>query len=275
MSAELPLEPKKAITTADVNQMIWNRYTERGEHVVLFNVPNVVGINSRRYCDAVVIGMWKSSGQLIQGFEIKASRSDWLRELKDVTKSDPFMEQCDRWWLATTDASIAKPDEIPHAWGWMTATRNGLRIQKPAPPLPQHETMMKRLWAFALIRRAFERGSMGSPEFVAMRRELEERKDREVKEAIARAEAGINPRFEELKRLVERFEQDSGMRLDDWRLGNVGKLARAIHEASAGGFRSYRDTLSRQIKTLGDLSEKLQAALDATESPAGELTERE
>jgi len=273
MSAELPLEPEKAITTADVNQMLWNRYTDKGEHVLLFNVPNIVGINSNRYCDAIAVGMWQSSGRLIQGFEIKASRSDWLRELKDVTKADPFIEQCDRWWLVTADASIAKPDEIPLSWGWMTATRSGLRIQKPAQHLPQNETMMKRLWAFALIRRAFERGGKDSPEFAAMKRELEQQKEREIKDAIARATARINPAYQELQDRVEKFERESGMKLDDWRLGNVGKLARAIHAASADGYAGYRKTIERQISSLSELQTKLTAARDAIESPGLELND--
>lgn len=156
MNAELPLEEVKSkpLTAGDVNQMLWNKYTEKGEYVVLFDVPNIVGIRQERRCDAIAIGMWGSTGRLIHGFEVKVSRGDWLREVKDVSKADPFIEQCDRWWLVTGDLSVAKPEEIPAAWGWMNATKTGLRIQRPAQPLPQDETRIRRLWAFALIRRA-------------------------------------------------------------------------------------------------------------------------
>ena len=79
--------------------------------------------------------MWGSSGRLIQGYEVKASRSDWLRELKQTEKSDPFTSRCDRWWLITGSQDIAKLEEIPACWGWMSATAHGLRVQKPAPDL--------------------------------------------------------------------------------------------------------------------------------------------
>lgn len=52
ISAELPLEerPKdKPFTTSQVNSMLWNKYTEKGEYVLLFDVPNVV--NAHRVAD--------------------------------------------------------------------------------------------------------------------------------------------------------------------------------------------------------------------------------
>src|SRR5271170_5898795 len=167
-AAELALEdPADSFQTPAINQMLWNRYTDKGEYVFLFDVPNIVGTNSTRRCDGIALGMWGSTGRLIHGFEVKASRSDWLREVKDVSKADPFIEQCDRWWLVTGHLSIAKPEEIPDAWGWMVATKSGLRIQRPARPLPTDHNL-KRLWAFALIRVAADRGDPKSTEFQAI-----------------------------------------------------------------------------------------------------------
>lgn len=266
---ELPLEPKaKPFTTPEVNQMLWNKYTEKGEYVLLFDVPNVVGVRQERRCDAVAIGMWGSTNRLIHGFEIKVSRSDWLREVKDVSKADPFIEQCDRWWLVTGDASIAKSEEIPEAWGWMTATRTGLRIQRPAKPLPQDEERIRRLWAFALIRRAAERGDVSSSEFQAALQKHRVELDRRAESELKRAIEGAAPAFERLKEKVQAFEDASGMKLEDWRLGNVGKLARKLHTISDDGYGSFTRTLRGQLGQLKVLTERIQEALDALSDPA-------
>lgn len=274
-SAELPLEEakSKAFTTPEVNQMLWNKYTDKGEYVLLFDVPNVVGVRQERRCDAIAIGMWQSTGRLIHGFEVKVSRSDWLREVKDVSKADHFIEQCDRWWLVTGDISVAKPEEIPEAWGWMTATKTGLRIQRPAKPLPQDETRIKRGWAFALIRRAAERGDANSPEFQAQLAKHREQESRRAKDTLDREIARIVPQYEVLQKKVDKFEQDSGMKLDDWRLGNVGKLARKLHAISDDGYRGFNRMLQDQIRSMESLVKNMREALEAVGDPA--LTENE
>lgn len=267
-SAELPLETAKPFSTEAVNKMLWNRYTEKGEYVVLFDVPNIVGLRQERRCDAVAIGMWGSTGHLIHGFEVKVSRGDWLRELRSVKKADPFIEQCDRWWLVTGDAAIAKPDEIPEAWGWMTATRNGLRIQRPAKPLPQDEHRIRRLWAFAMIRKAAEPKGIDSQQYQAMLAKERARIERDAQDRIDREVARAAPHYEELKKQVEDFERDSGMKLGDWRLGNVGKLARQIREMSEHGYGGFTKRLRAQLKELTDLQKRVESALAAIESPA-------
>lgn len=275
-TAELPLEEEtksKPFTTGDVNQMLWNKFTEKGEHVFLFDVPNVVGLRQERRCDGVAIGMWESTGRLIQGFEVKVSRSDWLREVKDVTKADHFIEQCERWWLVTGDISVAKPEEIPEAWGWMNATKTGLRIQRPARQLREKEPHIKRGWAFALIRRAAERGDINAPEVQAILRKHREENDRSAKEKIEREIARSAPKLFELQKKVDEFEKASGMKLDDWRLGNVGKLARHIHAISEDKYSGYTKLLQGQLRALDQLSKETRECIDAFGSP--ELLEKD
>lgn len=269
-TAELQLEdPVKSFATHEINQMLWNRYTEKGEHTLLFDVPNVVGVTSNRRCDAIAIGMWGSSGRLIQGFEVKASRSDWLREVKDVTKADPFIEQCDRWWLVTGHVSIAKPGEIPDAWGWMVATKTGLRVQRPAKPLPQHETMIRRLWAFALIRKAADRSEIAkSPEFQVMLSNAVREAERRETERATREIARQAPDHEALKKKIEKFEAASGMKLEDWKLGNVGKLARRLAALNSHGYLSVGESLKRTVKDLSELSSKASDVLNSLDCPA-------
>ncbi len=62
-------------------------------------IPNGTGYSKTRSMDAIAIGCWKSVGIQIIGFEIKDSRSDWLKELQDPTKSEAWKQYCHAWYL--------------------------------------------------------------------------------------------------------------------------------------------------------------------------------
>lgn len=92
-----------------------------------------------RTIDALVIDLWPSSGHVIEGFEVKVSRSDWLTELKDPSKAEAFRPYCHRWWLVVPDVNIVR-DDLPEGWGLLALDRNGdLRIRRRTThqdPLP-------------------------------------------------------------------------------------------------------------------------------------------
>lgn len=88
-----------------------------------------------RRVDALSIGFWRSTGQRIDGHEIKVSRSDWLRELKDPGKAGPWFDRCHRWWLVVPSVAVARPEELPDGWGLMVPGSKGrrFRVVVPAP----------------------------------------------------------------------------------------------------------------------------------------------
>jgi len=86
-----------------------------------------------RSLDVVAIRMW--SRAVINAFEVKATRSDWLREMRKPEKADAVIGACDHFWLVTAKG-VAKPEEIPEHWGWLVLQPNGkVRSAKAAPPL--------------------------------------------------------------------------------------------------------------------------------------------
>jgi hypothetical protein len=126
---------------------------------------------------------------------------------------------------------------------------------------------MRRLWAFALIRSAAGvDGNSQAFEAAVTRRyaELERQADEKVQREIAR----ISPAFAAMTKKVEEFEKASGMKLEDWRLGNVGKLARRLHEISEDGYGGFTKTLENQLRSLTALSKGIRAALAAVGNPA-------
>lgn len=150
----------------------------------------------------------------------------------------------------------------------MNATKTGLRIQKPAAPLPQDETRIKRLWSFALIRCAVEHRTLDSPEVQAELKKEKERLKNEAESHLKWKMAEVSPAYEKLKKRVEKFESDSGMKLEDWRLGNVGDLARRLHALNEEGYDGFTTTLKRQLIELESLKSRVAEVLEAIGKPA-------
>lgn len=74
--------------------------------------------------------------QVLHGFEVKVSRSDWLAELRDPSKAEAWKRYCDRWWLvAPRNVVDAVRGDLPDDWGLMCPSGNGLRVARQAPLL--------------------------------------------------------------------------------------------------------------------------------------------
>lgn len=111
-------------------------------YVVAEHVRSSAGFDAQRSLDAMVLDLWPSHGLAIHGFEIKCSRSDWLRELADPTKAGAFTPDLDYMWLVVASADMVKPGELPKNWGLLSASRGTLvsrpsaRRLRPAPTQP-------------------------------------------------------------------------------------------------------------------------------------------
>jgi hypothetical protein len=110
-----------------------------------------------RTADFAAVDTYPSSKCAIHGVEVKVSRSDWLRELKDPGKSAACMAWCSHWWLAVPDKAIVADGELPPGWGLLAATeRDGVLCLRAAvkaprravPPIPP-ESLASLLYAVA------------------------------------------------------------------------------------------------------------------------------
>lgn len=114
------------ITTPEIIAKLQSRYPQnRGQWASIVEFEKI---------DFLAVATWQSLGFAVHGHEIKASRSDWLRELKKPYKARFSMARCDYWWLAAP-RGVAKPEEIPMGWGFMELGPNGFRSVLPAPRL--------------------------------------------------------------------------------------------------------------------------------------------
>lgn len=99
--------------------------------------------------DALSIDTWRDSGrgQCLHGYEVKVSRSDFLREVRDHAKHTTWARHCRYWWIVVPHESIAlaagqRPKDawLPHGWGllvlrgrWLQQVRPADRRPDPAP----------------------------------------------------------------------------------------------------------------------------------------------
>ena len=97
------------------------------------HVKNRAGFDAPRCADFIAVDCWPTGGIELHGHEVKVSRSDWLHELKDLTKSEAFRRYMHRWWLVVPDLGIVKPGELPDGWGLLT-------IRKFTSKRPGHHT---------------------------------------------------------------------------------------------------------------------------------------
>jgi hypothetical protein len=112
--------------------------TLHGQHHqewAFFTEVLLVGWEQRSYprIDAIAVGGWRKNGYRVVAYEVKVTRSDWLRELKHPEKREPAEEVADECWFATAPGVI-KDGEVPDGWGLLEVTSTGTRRTIRAAP---------------------------------------------------------------------------------------------------------------------------------------------
>lgn len=120
------------------------------EYATFFEVGDATGGRHSRWADAVSMSCWPSRGLRIYGFEVKASRSDWLREKKKPQKSGAVQRYCHHWVLVTAP-DVVHDGELPPTWGHMVLASGRLRTEV-APPLLE-PTPLEAPFVAAMLRR--------------------------------------------------------------------------------------------------------------------------
>jgi len=91
--------------------------------------------HSGRRADAVHIGLWASRGAgIVEVCELKVSRADWLRELKDPKKAEAWWPYCNIFWLVVPHEGIVQDGELPKGWGLMMPGTRGRKFKVLVKP---------------------------------------------------------------------------------------------------------------------------------------------
>jgi len=244
------------VVLTDSKEIIYalkNKYSpEVGEWAFLEQVGKSISDSYNTWADAIVVGMWKSRGHEIIGFEVKTSRQDWLREKRKPSKADGVGKFCHRFYLVVGDESIVKEGELPMNWGLMVPhTKNSLRIKKEAVIIknPEPATMG---FMCAILRRAMQQCLP------------EKRLQREYRRGLTEGEKiGQNWNKKQLEwkekqnqsliDKIEHFEKEAGFKIDEgWnKPEEVGKILKMILE---GNYERYLQKLEDMKERLMDMS---------------------
>lgn len=161
--------------------------------------------------DFLLVNLHPSRSSFIEAFEVKASRNDWLSELKRPSKSDGIAKYCDRMWLATAEG-VASLEEIPRNWGWKMLKGQRLVTMKDAPIL---EPVWSREFIITLaqeVKTEFNRSlrDAKSEAYKEAKIEIEKKLDADYFKNEAER---YKERFEGLKKSVEIFEQNTDINI--------------------------------------------------------------
>lgn len=131
---------ERPLRTGELTEMVISKYNAHngaanlGKYIPLTQVASSTG-GANNIADLMIIGAWHSSGNFLEGFEVKVSRADWLNELKKPDKCQPSKRFCHKWWLVIADEKMVKDGELPEDWGMMAVVNGALKIIKKAPIL--------------------------------------------------------------------------------------------------------------------------------------------
>lgn len=239
--------------TAEVKALLADRFSAP-VYSILFEVPNATGGGRGRSADALAMGLWPSRGLLLHGFEIKVSRSDWLRELKRPEKADAVCRYCDRWWIVAGSEGIVKDEELPPTWGLLVANHSKLWTQVDAPPL--EPAAMDRAFLASIMRQVHAQAETNKAIEEAKALGIQIGRDGRQGE-IDRTKASLAS----LESKLQRFEESLGIPLSEmdasqWGLSgeDLAKAVRTVldgkHELDQKRIRGAIGALSRGRSTV-------------------------
>lgn len=251
-SAVNDLHPTEKVkyTAHDMRERL-RAYHEGPEWVLQFEVGNGTGGNVKSHADAVAMSIWPSRGYRIIGYEIKVSRNDWLREMKQPQKADVVAKWCDAWFLVAP-ADIVNEAEIPESWGWMVPAAKSLRIKKQPAIVKAQD--VNRAFIAAMLRR--NHGEMDT--LVADKvRKLREKDHEENRKQVEQTLKNRLYDYEKLKEAVKAFEEQSGLRIHDrYRPDpNLGKKLKVIEALGDNEWDGIPAIVSRTRRAMNELED--------------------
>lgn len=234
-----------------------------GEYAFLTHVRNDGGFAANRTFDAVSVSLWPSRGYEIHVFEVKVSRSDWLRELKDPAKSNDAWALGDRYSIVAT-AGVVDPAELPAGWGLVEAygaklTDQGLEGRKlrtvraadyHGPKTRAPERTISRGLLVAMLRRAGAVPDQETPSEKVLRA-AEDRGRTEAEAKWREVVDQAHKRRRDVEAQVQRFTSLSGVPVlprYSQDAGDVDAMARRIRDALADD--GHQDRVRANLKRL-------------------------
>ncbi len=261
-------KPRRALSEGEMLSLLRQKYAAP-EYAFLSHVRNSTGYaRTTRTADALAFGLWKSRGHYLTGFEIKSSRSDWVRELKDPEKADEIASYCEMWIVVTGAPNIVRAGELPPKWGHITVDAKGALRTEKAPIFDAENVKPMSRGFLAAILRVAQEGSASATEIAAaVQVALDEQHQRQVKIDADNLKRETRE-YDDLKRVVDEFQRASGVTIDRWGNGaSIGRAVRQIlHQRDIGA--GAWESLANQADQITELIRERASVFAALDPPA-------
>lgn len=254
----MPAKPTKW-TEAALSRCLAARYCSP-QYAYFAQVRNAAGFVANRVLDGLAMGLWPSRGLHVTGFEIKTTRSDWLREIRNPAKIEGSgFEFCD-FFIVVAPPDVVDLLELPPKWGLLETRGKALRsVRQPelldAKPFDRHmlAVLLKRLHDDAMTPAAIRAADVAG--FKRGRAEGQSLLDR------------AEQRLQNVKETVEQFEEASGVLLRGYAGPTaIGAAVQAVLKGTQDlehyerRLRLLHDTVARLTHEIADRL----AAIDVT-----------
>lgn len=233
MATTAKKQPSQSLATHEVMRRLRARFSDTG-YAVLAEVADGTGHKQSRWADALTMSLWPSRGLELIGFEIKVSRSDWVKELNSPGKAEAVCKYCDKWFVVVGNADIIKAGELPSTWGLMVPDGDGLKIAKQAPELSP--VPLDRAFVAAIMRRCAEQ-SVDAKAIKAIEDETRRRTYDECRASFDREQARTANTFKQtsdrLAEKIRKFSEQTGISLDSY-WNDFADVGEAVRRHKAG-----------------------------------------
>lgn len=250
------------MNTAELKQLVAKRFSAP-EYGLLWEVGNATGFGCNRHCDGLAMSLWPSRGLHLIGLELKVSRTDWLKELKNPAKAESIAQYCDRWYLITGEVGIVREGELPNPWGLIVVDSKGkLKDVTPAPSLLPKP--VPREFLAAIFRRATEQ-SVDENLIKKAAQESYRKATIEAAERHAKIAKKLQDELRQLQARVQAFEAESGISIspgwgkNGWQRYEADDIGRTVREVLNGSHRKEREELER----IGEIAASIVKMVEA------------
>lgn len=218
------LVPRIVLTEKQVVEAVRNLFGAQGM-VILSQVRNGTGYaRSVRTADILAISTWPSRGLYTEGFEVKTSRSDLIRELADPAKADDMAGYCSRWWIACSEG-LTEGVIIPDNWG-VISVDGKLKAKVTKQAITQEPRKMDQGFVCSVLRN-FSESHVSTLEVQPM---IEAARKKEA----AEVESRMNHRQQQAIEAIAKFKEHSGIDILEangyarWDMQRVGEAVKLI-----------------------------------------------
>lgn len=263
-------ELSDAEVTSKVELSLKRKYSPQ-EWLLFFEVPKTKEGSGHRRIDAIAFNTFPSRNFKIIGFEIKASRSDWRKEMDEGAKADYFVGQVDEFYIVAGRKDIVRENELPQGWGLIEMKGSEkLWVEKESELTEYQDQPLDKEFFIRCMKKAY--GKRGFTDQF-----LKEAKRRAYKEGKEEGSAG-DRELRRVRRKAEKFdklnESDLNFRsvdqdyLDD--LKKAKELIDIFDDSGVYNIQGYLDKVRSKadsIKEKADQAEELVDYISQVENP--------